>query len=96
MEKVRRGGKSWSFGPVERDKEENQHSSQSRKGQTKDKQEKMARQEFFRDPYRYARSLLEPPKSGTLTISQAELEACLTKTYTDAFRNSPLSENWDF
>ena len=51
-----------------------------------------ARQEFFRDPYRYGISLLELPRSGTLTTSQAELEAYLTKTYTDALRNRPLPE----
>ena len=62
------------------------------KARQKTYERRRARQEFFRDPYRYGRSLLEPPQSGTLTVSQAKLEACLTRTYTDALRNSPLAE----
>ena len=49
------------------------------KARQKTYERRRARQEFFRDPYRYGRSLLEPPKSGTITVGQAELEACLTK-----------------
>ena len=62
------------------------------KARQKTYERRRAGQEFFRDPYRYGRSLLEPPKSRTLTVSQAKLEACLTKTYADALRNRPLPE----
>ena len=45
------------------------------------------------DPY--GRSLLDPPKSGILSVSRLELEEHLTQTYCDAVRGVPLQERLD-
>ena len=51
-----------------------------------------ARKDFFSNPFRFAKGLFEPPRSGTLSASKKELEAHLTKTYTDASREEPLPD----
>ena len=50
---------------------------------------------FFSDPYRYGRSLLDPPKSGELSVEQDKLEEHLLKTYSDALRHESLQERVD-
>ena len=50
---------------------------------------------FFSDPYRYGRSLLDPPKSGELSVEQDKLEEHLFKTYSDALRHESLQERVD-
>ena len=50
---------------------------------------------FFSDPYRYGRSLLDPPKSGELSVEQDKLEEHLLITYSDALRHESLQEKVD-
>ena len=45
---------------------------------------------FFSKPYRYGRSLLDPPKSGELSVEQEKLEEHLLKTYIDVLRIESL------
>ena len=40
-------------------------------------------------------SLLDPPKSGILSVSRLELEEHLAQTYSDAVRGMPLQERLD-
>ncbi|CAG5130209.1 unnamed protein product, partial [Candidula unifasciata] len=54
---------------------------------------KREREKFFRDPYQFARGLFEQPKSGTLVVSQKELELHLSKMYSDKKRREPLDDN---
>lgn len=67
-------------------------SSKAEKAWQKTYEIRQARQDFFRDLYQYGRSLLDHPKSGTLTTSQAELEECLTKTNSSTLQNRLLLE----
>ena len=53
------------------------------------------RRAIFSDPYRYGRSLLDPPKSGELSVEQDKLEDHLLKTYSDALRHESLQERVD-
>ena len=54
-----------------------------------------ARQNFFKDPYRFGKSLLDTPKSGVLKVDQSELEEHLSRTYRDDLRSVPLGERQD-
>ena len=54
-----------------------------------------ARQNFFKDPYRFGKSLLDPPKSGVLKVDQSELEEHLSRTYSDDLRSVPLGKRLD-
>eukprot|EP00745_Piridium_sociabile_P006709 TRINITY_DN14328_c0_g1_i1.p3 TRINITY_DN14328_c0_g1~~TRINITY_DN14328_c0_g1_i1.p3 ORF type:complete len:116 (+),score=27.67 TRINITY_DN14328_c0_g1_i1:233-580(+) len=50
---------------------------------------------FFRDPFQLARTLLEQPKSGTITVDKVSLEQHLRKTYSDPQSEAPLeSKVW--
>lgn len=58
-------------------------------------EKRKARQNFFRDPYQYGRSLLEPPKSGTLQAGREMLEEHLRSVYSSGLSNVPLVERDD-
>lgn len=49
-----------------------------------------ARSSFFQDPFRYARSLLEEKKNGTLHITGQELEEYIKTQTSDGLRECPL------
>ena len=67
-----------------------------RKGETEEiREEESYEKLFFSDPYRYGRSLLDPPKSGELSVEQDKLEDHLLKTYSDALRHEFLQERVD-
>ena len=56
----------------------------------KNYERRKAHREFFDDPYRYGKALLDPPKSGELKVDRSELEEHLTKTLSDDLRHIPL------
>ncbi len=47
-------------------------------------------QVFFRNPFRYARGLLEEKTSGILDVSKEELQEHIRTQYSDPARNKPL------
>lgn len=49
-----------------------------------------ARASFFQDPFKYARGLLEEEKSGTLQVSEQELEEYIKDQLRDSLRESLL------
>lgn len=49
-----------------------------------------SKQQFFKNPYKFAKSLFEESRSGTLECSQQELEDALHSTYSDPLREMPL------
>ncbi|KAI8500672.1 hypothetical protein Bbelb_214900 [Branchiostoma belcheri] len=56
----------------------------------KRKRKQKQRAEFFKNPYKFARALLEEKKGGSLNVGKEELEAHLEETYTDPERHKPL------
>ena len=48
---------------------------------------------FFQEPFKYARSLFDQPKSGVLKTEQDTLEKYLRETYSDPNRHIPLEHN---
>ena len=65
------------------------------RGRQRKYERRRAMRSFFSDPYRYGRSLLDPPKSGELSVEQDKLEEHLLKTYSDALRHESLQERVD-
>ena len=53
---------------------------------------KKKQEQFFQDPFGFARKLFEQPKSGSLVVEKNELESHLRKTYSDTDRLTPLSD----
>ena len=51
---------------------------------------KKTQENFFREPFQFARSLFEQPKSGTLKVEKEILEQHLRKTYSDPQSKAPL------
>ncbi|XP_078665283.1 uncharacterized protein LOC144907786 [Branchiostoma floridae x Branchiostoma belcheri] len=56
----------------------------------KRKRKAKERNQFFKNPYKFARNLLEEKKGGSLQISKEELELHLQETYSDPQRNAEL------
>lgn len=54
------------------------------------KRKEKERKDFFKDPFRYARQLLDKKRSGKLAISKEELEQHIKGQYTDAAKDTPL------
>lgn len=54
------------------------------------KRKEKERKNFFKDPFRYARQLLDEKRSGKLAITKEDLEHYIKGQYTDAARDSPL------
>lgn len=54
------------------------------------KRKEKERANFFRNPFRYARGLLEEKASGTLEVSKEQLEEHIHAQYSDSARNEPL------
>ncbi|KAL7847813.1 hypothetical protein AOLI_G00225310 [Acnodon oligacanthus] len=48
------------------------------------------RKDFFRDPFKYARQLLDEKRSGKLIISKEDLEQYIKGQYMDEARDTPL------
>lgn len=48
------------------------------------------RSSFLRDPYRFAKELLDEKRSGKLDISKEELEEYIKSQYSDKRRTTPL------
>ena len=53
---------------------------------------KKTQDRFFRDPFQFARTLFEQPKSGTLSVEKETLERHLRDTYSDKNREVELDE----
>ncbi|GFN85989.1 reverse transcriptase [Plakobranchus ocellatus] len=70
------------------------HSALSRAESARKKrsQKRKNQERFIRDPFQFARQLLQQRKSGTLTVDREELETHLKKTYSDPTREIPLEE----
>ncbi|XP_019614735.1 PREDICTED: uncharacterized protein LOC109462613 [Branchiostoma belcheri] len=56
----------------------------------KRKRKENQRKQFFRNPFKFAKSLLEEKKGGDLTIGVEDLEAHLKATYSDPEKDRPL------
>ncbi len=54
------------------------------------KRKEKERSSFFRNPFRYARGLLEEKTSGILDVSKEELQEHIRTQYSDPARNTPL------
>lgn len=54
------------------------------------KRKEKERRDFFKNPFKYARQLLEEKRSGRLNISKEELEQYVKGQYTDAAKDTPL------
>ncbi len=54
------------------------------------KRKEKERSSFFRNPFRYARGLLEEKTSGILDVSKEELQENIRTQYSDPVRNKPL------
>ena len=52
---------------------------------------KKTQERFFRDPFQFARTLFEQPKSGTLTVDKDVLQQHLRNTYSDPQSEAPLN-----
>ncbi len=58
------------------------------KRKRKERERKRAR--FFNNPFQFTKDIFDKAKSGTLKVSQDELEEHLKNTYCDSDRNSPM------
>ena len=56
------------------------------------KKKRKTRQDFFKNPYAFAKKLFTEARSGTLDVPQEELQDHLRKTYSDPLKETPLSE----
>ncbi|XP_078617582.1 uncharacterized protein LOC144885536 [Branchiostoma floridae x Branchiostoma japonicum] len=56
----------------------------------KRKRKEKERSQFFKNPYKFARSLLEESKGGTLQVPKEELDLHLKQTYSDPQRREAL------
>ena len=54
------------------------------------KEKRRCKQEFLKNPYKFAKGLFEEAKSGKLVCTKEELEESLRNTYSDPFKNTPL------
>ena len=54
------------------------------------KRKEKERKDFFKDPFRFARQLLDEKRSGKLTILKEDLEQHIKGQYTDAAKDLPL------
>lgn len=54
-------------------------------------QEVEEKKNFFKDPFKYARQLLDEKWSGKLAITKEDLEHYIKGQYTDAAKDTPLS-----
>ena len=70
------------------------HSALSRAESAKKRrsQKKKNQERFYKDPFQFARQLLQQPRSGSLSVKKDQLEAHLRKTYSDPNREIALSE----
>ncbi len=56
----------------------------------KRKERERKRKKFFQNPFQFTKELFDKARSGTLSVSQDELEDHLRRTYSDPIRNDPL------
>lgn len=63
-----------------------ERTSKKRKEKTK------CKEEFLKEPFKFARKLFEQPRSGVLSISKEDLERHLHGTYSDILRSQELEE----
>ena len=54
------------------------------------KRKRKTRESFYKNPYAFAKKLFTEAKSGSLDVPQEELEAHLTRTYSDPMQGTPL------
>ncbi len=54
------------------------------------KRKEKERKNFFKDPFKYARQLLDEKRSGKLVITKEDLEHYIKGQYTDAAKDTPL------
>ena len=54
------------------------------------KRKEKERKDFFRDPFRFCRQLLDEKRSGKLSISKEDLEQHIKGQYTDEAKDRPL------
>ncbi len=57
----------------------------------KRRKKELARSSFYRDPSKFVKSLFTEEKSGTLSVSKADLEKHLKKTCSDSRRHKDIS-----
>ena len=55
------------------------------------KRKRKTRENFYKNPFKFAKSLFTEGKSGVLNVPQEELEAHLKKTYSDSLKDVPLA-----
>ena len=60
----------------------------------KRKRKRKTREHFYKNPFKFAKSLFIEGKSGVMDVPQEELEAHLKKTYSDELKDVPL-ESFD-
>ena len=56
----------------------------------KRKRKRKTREHFYKNPFKFAKSLFIEGKSGVLNVPQKELEAHLQRTYSDELKDVPL------
>ena len=56
------------------------------------KKKRKTRQDFYKNPYQFAKKLFTEARSGTLDVPQEELQSHLHKTYSDPLKETPLGE----
>ena len=61
----------------------------------KKREQRKARFQFVRDPFRYGKSLLDPPKSGTLQVSKEQLDHHFRAAFIDPLGDKELAERSD-
>ena len=74
-------------------KEKHSALSKAERASKKRRTRKRDQDRFFKEPFKYARSLFDQPRSGILDVDQETLEDHLKKTYSDPARNVPLAYN---